>query len=323
VTHTRELTQPIEQLYRELGARIGEDSEFEEQVSLNLECAESLFAQRGDLLTLLDSASPSSEQTRAQLHSHLLQESRWLLQKRNQFTVLSEPDLIRLATLTNDWLKALHAALLAAKSAVECLELLRPHSIAHVQELTALLVCAARPDERIRCEEYSAETQLGVLRLQAATLVQPVVDIGCGRDADLVKWLRGKNVNAVGFDLFDSVGEGCLVADWFEFPFVPDQFGTIIAHLSFSLHFLHQHLRPDGDARRYALQYMAILRSLRRGGSFVYAPGLPFIEGLLPSDQYVVTRYAIDRLPLDERAMDVFAKYLRESPIYACHVERR
>jgi SAM-dependent methyltransferase len=253
----------------------------------------------------------------------LVRESRWLFQKLNQFAVLSEQDLKRLTTLVNDWLNTLYGALLAANSAAECLELLRPQSTTLVRELAALLTASAQPNVRIRSEEYSANTQLEILRLQAATIEQPVLDVGCGRDAELVKWLRSKNVTAVGFDLFDSETNGCLVADWFEFPFEPDRFGTITAHLSFSLHFLHQHLRPDSEARRYALQYMAILRSLRRGGCFAYAPGLPFIEGLLPSDQYAIRRFAIDSLPVDEQAMEVFAKNLGESPIYTCHVERK
>ncbi len=321
--YTRDLTQPIEQLYRELASAVGSDSGFDGQIPLNPKSAESLFAHREVTLSLLDPARPSSAQARAQLNSRLARESRWLFQKVNQFNQLSEQDLKLLTTLVDDWLNALHKALVAANSATECLELLLPRNAAHVRELSALLTRSAQPNERIHSEEYSADTQLGVLRLQGVTLVQPVLDVGCGRDADLVKWLRRMHVNAVGFDLFDSGTLGCLVADWFEFPFVPEQFGTIIAHLSFSLHFLHQHLRPDGEARRYALQYMTILRSLRHGGCFAYAPGLPFIEGILPSDQFAVRKYAIDHLPTDERAMEIFTEKLGESPVYACHVERK
>ena len=302
---------------------VASDSRFEGHFTLNLKWAEALFAQRGALLDLLAAGRTSSEQALTRLKSHLMLQSRWLFQRLNQFIVLSERELSRLEALVSDWLEALRKAMLEAKSAAECLELLEPFSARHVRELAALLAGTAHPDVRIRSEEYSAETQLEVLRLQTEALVPPVLDMGCGRDAALVKWLRIQNINAVGFDLFHSATVGCLLADWFEFPFMPEQFGTVIAHLSFSLHFLHQHLRPEGDAKRYALQYMAILRSVRHGGCFAYTPGLPFIEGLLPSDQFTIKKFGIDSLPIDEQVMKVFAQSLGESPIYACHVVRR
>ena len=323
LNHAQDLSLPIERLYTELVDAVASDSRFEGQFTSNLKWAESLFAQREALLNLLTAGRPSSKQALTRLNSRLMLQSRWLFQRLNQFIVLSERDLRRLEVLVSDWLEALRGAVLEAKSAVECLELLEPFSARHVRELATLLARSAHPDIRIRSEEYSAETQLEVLRLQTTTLAPPVLDIGCGRDAALVKWFRSKNINAVGFDLFDSATLGCLLADWFEFPFMPEQFGTVIAHLSFSLHFLHQHLRPDGDAKRYALQYMTILRSVKHGGCFAYTPGLPFIEVLLPSDQYTVMKYEMDSLPIDEQAMGIFAQGLGESPIYACHVVRR
>lgn len=42
---------------------------------------------------------------------------------------------------------------------------------------------------------------------------------------------------------------------------------------------------------------MRILQALRRGGQFICTPGLLFIEGLLPAEQYDVHRRAINRAP--------------------------
>jgi hypothetical protein len=61
------------------------------------------------------------------------------------------------------------------------------------------------------------------------------------------------------------------------------------------LHFLHHHLRCDDSAFVYARTYMRVLRSLKPGGVFAYAPALPFIEELLPASSY-----ARDSGPLPE-----------------------
>ncbi len=62
------------------------------------------------------------------------------------------------------------------------------------------------------------------------------------------------------------------------------------SHLGLSLHFLRHHL-VDGPAAEtlalaHARAFMRILTSLRPGGSFAYAPALPFVEELLPTSDY-------------------------------------
>jgi hypothetical protein len=52
-------------------------------------------------------------------------------------------------------------------------------------------------------------------------------------------------------------------------------------------------LREDGDYANYAKKYMDILKSLKSGGSFHYAPNLPFIEIYLDKNQYMVRTYDI------------------------------
>lgn len=64
---------------------------------------------------------------------------------------------------------------------------------------------------------------------------------------------------------------------------------------------------------------MRVLRSRRVGGSFFYAPALPFMEALLPSD-YLVERVAVPdelagRLPLAAEGLD-------GAPGYATRVMR-
>ena len=85
----------------------------------------------------------------------------------------------------------------------------------------------------------------------------------------------------------------------------------MLSHHAFSLHFLHHHRAQGPEAYAYAQAYMAILRSLRVGGRFVYVPGLPFIEALLPAAQYRCTRAPLPAGLQGASEVD-----------YAAHVER-
>ncbi|GET34184.1 hypothetical protein PbJCM13498_30470 [Prolixibacter bellariivorans] len=143
--------------------------------------------------------------------------------------------------------------------------------------------------EDVPCFAYRAEMQIEILQLKVSQLKEPVLDIGCGKDAPLVTYLREKGIDATGFDRFPSKNENVLMSDWFTFSYGEKQWGTIISHLGFSNHFQHHHLREDGEFVAYAQKYMEILRSLKPGGSFHYAPDLPFVEQYLSADEYQVT----------------------------------
>jgi hypothetical protein len=145
------------------------------------------------------------------------------------------------------------------------------------------------------CAEYSAQTQIKVLRLDLDSLIEPVLDIGCGRSAHFVQYLRKKGIAAYGVDRFIHVaGKHLHRSDWLEFRLQRAQWGTIVSNLSFSHHFLHQHNRAGGQFHAYAKRYMEILQALRPGGSYHYAPQLPMIEMYLPPDQYAVSHHQVD-----------------------------
>jgi SAM-dependent methyltransferase len=147
---------------------------------------------------------------------------------------------------------------------------------------------------QVASAEYEPELQLRLLGLDPAALVPPVLDLGCGAEARLVRHLRARGVDARGIDRAAEPGDGVRRGDWLAEPLAPGSLGTIVSHLGFSLHFLHQHLRPGGDAARYARRYMELLRALRPGGTFAYAPGLPFVEEHLPTATWDVARIRID-----------------------------
>lgn len=143
-----------------------------------------------------------------------------------------------------------------------------------------------RPREVVSAE-YSPALQLEVLGLTLAQLPAPVLDVGCGPEAPLVTALRAAGVQAEGID---RAASGPMAADWLTYAYGEDRWGAVLSHLGFSLHFLHHHLAGGPTAFAYARVYMAILRSLRPGGLFAYAPGLPFLEGMLPRDRYRVVQ---------------------------------
>lgn len=150
-----------------------------------------------------------------------------------------------------------------------------------------------RPREVV-CSEYAPTLQLDALGLAEATLTGPVLDIGCGASAGLVRALRAQGLAATGVDRA-APEDVAQVGDWLTFPYGQDRWGTVLSHHAFSLHFHHHHRAQGSEAYAYARVYMAILRSLRVGGLFAYVPGLPFVEALLPADQY-----RCERAPLPE-----------------------
>lgn len=141
------------------------------------------------------------------------------------------------------------------------------------------------------CSEYSPELQLEILHTQIDRLADPILDLGCGTQGRLVRYLNDHGKTAFGVDR--DAGDDLIQADWLHYPLRANHWSTIISHMALSIHFLHHHLNPLGQPEQYARLYMSILHALKAGGQFFYAPGLPFIEDLLPPQQYRVERYPI------------------------------
>lgn len=146
----------------------------------------------------------------------------------------------------------------------------------------------------VACSEYAPDLQLSLLHLNLNTLIQPVLDIGCGREMNLVNFLRDNGIEAYGIDRFTNENPYYIKSDWLEFNYEPAVWGTIISNLGFSNHFIHHNLRSDGNYREYAQKYMEILTALKSGGSFCYAPDLPFIEKHLDKQTYSIINYTIE-----------------------------
>lgn len=149
--------------------------------------------------------------------------------------------------------------------------------------------------EPVPNSEYSAELQLQVLGIEPSRLMQPVLDVGCGEGAAMLRHLRTLGIEANGIDRFACMQDHMETVDWLQYEFGERRWGSIISHLAFSNHFRHHHLHESGNFVSYARVYMAMLNGLRCGGSLYYAPGLPFIEQYLDR-----TAYHVDSRPVSD-----------------------
>jgi hypothetical protein len=146
----------------------------------------------------------------------------------------------------------------------------------------------------VACSEYAADLQIDVLHLDLKTMMVPVLDIGCGRQGNLVRYLNLNGIEAYGIDRFSFTETSQQQADWLEYNYGIEKWGTITSNLGFSNHFKHHHLRADGNYIEYGKKYMEILTSLKIGGSFYYAPDVPFIEQFLDNGKYRIKQYQIN-----------------------------
>ena len=146
----------------------------------------------------------------------------------------------------------------------------------------------------VACSEYSIELQVNVLKIDTNTLAEPVLDIGCGKQGNLVNYLCNKGIDTIGIDRFSFFNNNLINTDWLEFNYGIEKWGTIVSNLGFSNHFQHHNLREDGNYIEYGKKYMDILKSLKIGGRFHYAPDLPFIEFYLDNRQYKIDKYKIE-----------------------------
>jgi hypothetical protein len=250
---------------------------------------------------------------------------KWL-QRRNQFLDLGQRTVERLEALHRRSLRALSKALSETAAPEALAAALEAVFEAHGRDLVAMIgeltegPAGEVPVRReVVCSEYSPELQLEVLGLDVRSLEQPVLDLGCGESAALVRHLRAIGIEACGIDRVAAAGDHVAASDWLEAVLEPRSFGTVISHLAFSHHFVHHHLRGGPQPERYARRYMEILRALRSGGTFAYAPGLPFIEDLLPKTEYEVVRRPIARLG---NALVGAGLVHGDLPLYACQVRR-
>lgn len=165
-----------------------------------------------------------------------------------------------------------------------------------VKELIGLLGkedCHSSHDHE-KTISYSPTFVLDVLGIDEEKVQGKVLEIGCTKSADLVKYLRSKNIEAYGLDMDVEENEFLEKEDWLEKDFGSMEYDMILSNLAFTKHFLQNHLSDEGEYMEYATTFMRILEGLKIGGSFYYAPSVEFIEELLPEEKFEVINEFID-----------------------------
>jgi hypothetical protein len=142
--------------------------------------------------------------------------------------------------------------------------------------------------------EYSADLQIRVLRLKLSTIKEPLIDIGCGGNAYLVRYLRSKNIEAYGIDrIITHRAKFLTETDWFELPFISNKWGTVVSNLSFANHLVFAQKHDATRVPQYMNKYEEILDSLKVGGSFIYAPSVDGLDGLTTDREFVTEKWLI------------------------------
>lgn len=144
----------------------------------------------------------------------------------------------------------------------------------------------------IPCSEYSGSFQYTLLRLNRFRLLEPVMDIGCGKEYELLKYLEHAGYkNIFGIDQYISDNNYIECTNWFDYKFEPNKWGTVIAHMSFSNHFRRSLINEDINLEKYKDKYAEILRSLQINGLFIYTPSIKQIENSINKSYYSVAYY--------------------------------
>jgi hypothetical protein len=147
---------------------------------------------------------------------------------------------------------------------------------------------------KVVCEEYSPGFQIELLRINLQTCKPPLLDIGCGSTAGLVRTLRKLQIDAYGFDRrIEQEAAFLQQRDWFSYCFEPGVWGTILSNMAFTNHFQYVYAYDRSKFGQYTQKYHEIIESLMIGGSFHYAPSVPWIEQQLNPDQYQVERFVV------------------------------
>ncbi len=154
----------------------------------------------------------------------------------------------------------------------------------------------SRKDEDVKSSKYSPEFILDILDVKESELKGKSLDIGCGKNGELVQYLASKGVDSYGLDMECEDSQRLEQEDWLIKEYPENTYSLITSNLAFTKHFneANQEEANDQECFEYAQSYMKILNSLKVGGKFHYVPAVTFIEELLPEDKFEVNNTFID-----------------------------
>ncbi len=297
------------------------------------------FVIERDLLTFIKREREAILQAvQAELHSHhapdeqalmgtFLQMTRKFVYQSNQFVTLAAADQAQLVATYSAFAVDIARILRKDRAIGDTEQLLHMALKKHFLSLRTFLLSLNQTfeylDTQVVCREYGPRFQLAVLGIDEQALKEPILDLGCGEQGHLVNYLRGFGLEAFGIDRLVAQSSHLIKADWLHFDFQEASWGTIISHMAFSNHFIFQHSYRKGVPEVYAAQLMKFLSSLKPLGMMCYAPGLPFIEPLLPTARYRVTKHALNIPNLTGHSLSGnTAQLLNDAALYATRITK-
>lgn len=209
--------------------------------------------------------------------------------EKNQYLFITDRKYTQLHDLYRNLVIAL-GGITAENSGEKVLELVRQHRQNLVLIIEAIDGINNGNVEIIPCAEYSAALQLKVLRVDA-TMMQPVLDIGCGKKHHVIDVLSSMGIEALGIDQFQSDEQRILRRNWLDFGYGSNKWGCILSHMAFSNHYIRNLHRRTDLLPKYRVKYNEIVRSLKRGGLFAYCPAIPEMEERLDKRKFKVDRF--------------------------------
>lgn len=209
--------------------------------------------------------------------------------QKNQFISLSNETINKINIIYYDLTRNLTQLGLVNQSDVQIALLVNKH---RERLLSALLENSNYKTEDnlyIPCSEYSGLFQYRLLRLDEVNFREPIIDIGCGKNAELITYLKSKGYNNIlGIDQYQSQNKEILCSNWLDYSFTPDSWNTVISHMAFSNHFRRSSILKDKMLADYKTKYYEILNAINISGLFIYTPSVRNIEDELDKKKYSI-----------------------------------
>jgi hypothetical protein len=280
---------------------------------------------RQTLLAELHGDGPARQPSLISLFVSTTQE---FIYQQNQFVSLSAEDQTELVTLYRQFLADTANILVKDQNTRTLAQLYQAVLEDHFHCLKTFITNLGQTQganliyRHVVCAEYPALLQLDLLGLNSQTLLEPILDVGCGKQGTLVTYLRQQGLDASGIDRLVKPSAHLTETDWLSFQFVPARWGTIISHMAFSNHFIFHHLYRSGTPETYAQKFMEMLASLKTGGKMCYTPGLPFIEQLLPAAKFKVEQKNVPLRLLPVTTQTSYRNKLSQNTLYASKITK-
>ncbi len=148
--------------------------------------------------------------------------------------------------------------------------------------------------DQIYQSNYTPEFQLEVFGLNPKTAMEPVLDVSCGQDPQLIHYLRMEGLNAYGAD-FDAPEDISYIkrASWTNSNFGHNKWGTILSNIDVA-NTINQAIKDGDEALKgLSLAYFNLLGCLKLHGKFIYAPPIPVLEEQIPKEIFRVVHEPI------------------------------